>query len=663
MAMRITGMYSGLDTESIIQELVSAKQVKVDTAKKEQTKLQWKQDAWKELNSKIYKLFNSTINNMRYQSTYAKKTTKVSNSNAVSIITGENAVNATQSLKITELARAGYLTGGKLTGTQEYTADTRLTASTEDGGLGLTAGSSISVTTGGKTTKISISENSTISSFLKDLNAAGVNASFDAKNQRFFISAASTGEENDFSITGLNAGGSNALDALGLSVNDDAAKDSYLWFVNNKDSVKAERIQMQLDTYTSRLKTLEDGEKTMKKQLTDTYAAYFDGVDTDDMDAVYERLADISADPQKYNLTNDDAAYTALANWKVDYEGIQREKTEILSKLDAQTGDDGTVTYSLNAEQQGIINDLVDDEAAYVQERLDNWSTVGAGTASNKIVGTDARIELNGVEFISSSNSIEVNGLTYTVNAVTAPGEEITVTTLDDTDGIYDMVRNFIKEYNALINEMDKLYNADSAKGYEPLTSEEKDALSDSEVEDWEKKIKDSLLRRDSTLNTVASAMKSIMASGFEVGGKTMYLSDFGIETLGYYSAAENERNAYHIAGDPDDASTSANADKLKGLIASDPEAVTDFFTALSRSLYEKLDDLMRGTEYSSTYSVYDDKKMQEEYDSYTTKIKELEEKLQDYEDKWYKKFSAMETALAKLQSNSSAVTSLLGGL
>ena len=48
-----------------------------------------------------------------------------------------------------------------------------------------------------------------------------------------------------------------------------------------------------------------------------------------------------------------------------------------------------------------------------------------------------------------------------------------------------------------------KLYNADSAKGYEPLTDDEKDAMSDSEVEKWEKKIKDSLLRKDSTINGV----------------------------------------------------------------------------------------------------------------------------------------------------------------
>ena len=53
---------------------------------------------------------------------------------------------------------------------------------------------------------------------------------------------------------------------------------------------------------------------------------------------------------------------------------------------------------------------------------------------------------------------------------------------------------------------------------------------------------------------------------------------------------------------------------------------------------------------------------MKSDYDDYTSKIKDLEDKLTAYEDKWYAKFSAMETALAKMQSNANAVTSLLGG-
>ena len=53
MAIRITGMYSGLDTESIISELASAQSVKKNKLVKAQTKLSWKQDAWKALNTKI----------------------------------------------------------------------------------------------------------------------------------------------------------------------------------------------------------------------------------------------------------------------------------------------------------------------------------------------------------------------------------------------------------------------------------------------------------------------------------------------------------------------------------------------------------------------------------------------------------------------------------
>ena len=226
------------------------------------------------------------------------------------------------------------------------------------------------------------------------------------------------------------------------------------------------------------------------------------------------------------------------------------------------------------------------------------------------------------------------------------------------------MIKDFLKEYNAVVNEMDKLYNADSAKGYEPLTDEEKEAMSESEIEEWEEKIKASLLRRDENLYSVNSALKEIMAGGIEIGGKTLYLSNFGINTLGYFNAPDNEKNAYHIDGDPDDGDTSGNADKLKSMITNDPDTVVSFFTQLSQKLYGKMDELSKSADGYRTFgSFYDDKKMKTDYDDYTSKIAELEEKLADYEDKWYKKFSAMETAMAKMQSNASAVTSLLGGM
>ena len=54
MPIRITGMNSGLDTEALVSELVSAYKQKGTKYEKAQTKISWKQEAWKSLSSKTY---------------------------------------------------------------------------------------------------------------------------------------------------------------------------------------------------------------------------------------------------------------------------------------------------------------------------------------------------------------------------------------------------------------------------------------------------------------------------------------------------------------------------------------------------------------------------------------------------------------------------------
>lgn len=508
---------SGMDTESIVQQLVEAKSTKVETAKKDQTKLQWKQDIWKELNTKLKNLQTKYLNNMRFSSAYSKKTTKVSNDSVVSVITGENAVNGVQELEVKQLAKTAYLTGGKVqkiegASDEELSALTKMSdlmafeKTTDGDGNETEVAKTLTLNKNdGSAVEIELTSSTTISDVLTKLKEEGLNASFDAKQQRFFISAKESGEDGNFSIS---ADSEDTLKALGLNI--------------------------------------------------------------------------VPAD----------------------------------------------------SEENG---------ATYID-------------------GQNAEIKLNGAKFESNNNVFEINGLTFTALSETK-GETVTVTTQQDTDGIYDMIKNFFKEYNSIINELDKLYNADSAKDYEPLTDAEKESMSESEIEKYEKKIKDSLLRRDSSVSSIGSALKETMMKGAEVNGKTMYLSNFGIETLSYFTAADNEKNAYHIDGDADDADTSGNADKLKSMIASDPDMVISFFTKLSQNLYTAMSDQSKSVEgYRSFGSFYDDKKMKEDYDDYTSKIKELEEKLADYEDKWYAKFADMETAMAKMQNNASAVTSLLGG-
>ena len=650
--MRLSGLISGMDTESIIQELVSAKQTKVDNTKKAQTKHEWKQEAWKSLNTKLKNLQSKYVANLRFSSSYMKKTTKVSNSSAVSVITGEDAVNGVQELSVKQLAKTAYLTGGKVQAGEEGKKWDALSKISDVMGADFKAGD-ITFTTGGKTVDIEVTEDTTISDFLSKIKASGLNANFDAGQQRFFISAKQSGADSNFSMTADNVGGAKILAALGLQVSLKDDPDSlkqyqeYASYYNENDK----------DATIAGMRSLIDGDiATQTQNYLDRYKNL----------VKLKKEAEDKITELKKDSDKNEAAIKAQEESIAAYEKEMKDITDSYIDITTATGDDGEVTYTATAKEdfKKNVEESYYEKAAYASEVLKKYN---AGTDvegyATKIEGRDARIVLNGAEFTSANNTFAVNGLTFTALAETKADEVVTVTTQDDTDGIYNMLKDFLKEYNSIINEVDKLYNADSAKGYEPLTDDEKDAMSESEAEKYETKIKDALLRKDSSLSSIRSGFVEVMSKGIEVNGKTMYLSSFGVNTLSYFTAGDNEKNMYHIDGDPDDASTSGNADKLKSMIASDPDTVVSFFTQLSKNLYSKMNDLSKPVEgYRSYGSFYDDKKMKTDYDDYKTKISDLEEKLADYEDKWYKKFSSMETALAKLQSSTSAVTSLLGG-
>lgn len=540
MPIRMTGMVSGLDTDSIVKELVSAYSTKKEKYKKEQTKLGWKQEIWKDLNKEVNTFYKS-VGNLRFEGGYSTKKTTSSDTAKATVSAGSNAVTGTQKLHVLSTAQSGYLTGGKITASD---SSAKVTSSTKLSELGFTEDETalkfIAKDKDGKdiSADIKLSKDSTISDAVKALRDVGLNASFDENNGRIFLSSSATGASTDFSLK-------------------------------------------------------SDGSDASK------------------------------------NLLN---------------------------------------TLALNTDASEVIE---------------------ASKRATKIDGSDAAIVLNGVVYTSSSNNFSINGLSISVNAVTDSvdlskaktngsldadkisdmlvntplndSEAISITTSTDTQGIYDKIKDFITSYNNIINKMTKLYNADSAGNYEPLTDDEKSEMSDSEIEKWETKIKDSLLRRDSTLSTVMSAMTTAMSGGATVNGKTYFLSNFGISTLGYMNAAENEQNAYHIDGDEDDENTSGNTDKLMTALNSDPDTVMDFMKQMATNLYNAIDKQMTSTTLRSKYSIYNDKEMTTQYKNYTTTIKEWETKISNKEDYYYKKFSSMESALSKLNSQTSSLSGLIG--
>lgn len=569
MAMRVSGINSGLDTDSIVQELVSAYNTKTEKYQKEQTKLSWKQEIWKGLNTKVYSLYNN-VGKLRFSSAYSTKKTTSSDTTKATVSASSDAVNGTQKLHVLATAQSGYLTGGKLSLREEVTdadgttklqdvkgtvkAETKLS---EIGFTGDEASLNINTTDedGNAVTKtVSLTKDSTIQDVVNALKDNGLNASFDANNGRIFVSSKSTGKAADFSLTSATTKLVEKKDADGNVIKD------------SDGNPEMESVE------------LSDAEKAASKKLIGLL-----GLDTDSSN-----------------------------------------------------------TYG--------------DKAA-------------------KIDGRDAVISLNGVKYTNTTNDFAINGLNISVNGVTDDvldpdnydvsnlndSTAISINTTTDSQGIYDTVKDFLTEYNNIINEITKLYNADSAGSYEPLTDDEKDKMSDTEIEKWETKIKDSLLRRDNSLSSVMNTMMTSMSQAIEINGKSYSLSSFGIQTLGFLNAAENEQNAYHINGDEDDENTSGNQDKLMAAITSDPDTVIEFMKQLSTNLYKAIDDQMQSNDLRSRYKIYNDKEMDKQYNSLTKTIKEWEQKVSDKEDYYYKQFSNMETALAKLQSQTSSISSMLG--
>jgi flagellar hook-associated protein 2 len=408
----------------------------------------------------------------------------------------------------------------------------------------------------------------------------------------------------------------------------------------------------KLSTYASNLSTV----KSFESKVTDTEAVTYSRLNImNQVHDAYSNGLSVEADGATKTVTGADAVSSLIDTYAGEIASLKTEANEQQTIMDKNDAVASMASITDTDELDKAIDNMVAKALSAAQTLQSSTYTASA----TKMDGQDAIIKLNDVEYTGSSNSIEVNGITINAQAVTGDGDEnaITITTATDTQGIYDKIKDFLTEYNSIINEMCKLYNADSASGYDPLTDDEKDAMSDTEIEKWETKIKDALLRHDSTLNSVMTSMTNAMAKSININGKNYSLSSFGISTLGYFNAAENENYAYHIDGDEDDSNTSGNTDKLMAAISSDPDTVMTFFQKLTSNLYTAIGDKMKSTSLSSVYTIYNDKQMDTQYKEYTTLISDWEDRISTKEDYYYSKFSSMETALAKLNSTQSSLS------
>lgn len=753
MAIRMSGLFSGLDTEAIVGALMSAQSLKKTKLTQAKTKLEWTQTKWKELNTKLCKLYSEQVSKLQLQTSYMTKKATSSDETKAKITATSKAVNGNYTMEIKNIATSQYLTGSKINADKGSTKMVDLDSTLLN--------KEVEVKVGDKTTKFTIAEDTTLDDFTNQLKKAGLNANFDTNQKRLFISSKDSGLANAFSITtsGVSdtevAAKKNLRDAVDYSsmtsankkIVDEAMKKLETSGVDTAEYQEALDSIAEASLRTRTAKTEAAASTYVKAKLySENYASYEekakdslkstyfteDGEVKDELKTKYAEEFNIYTQEEKEKLGVADMSQEEYVNWRanqlydqavakqadsdttsfVNKQISSDEETKLAVKevayagktadeiqaLDSKalkkyygTGDvadasnisaiEGTSAFSADSIKNDISG-VVSDYASVTDRTyaLNGSALAGIGLADIKvddagnvtvngnadgslpsgmalIKASDSEILLNGATMTSSSSTVSVNGLSIDLTGLTKAGEPITFSVASDTDAVYNTIKNFFTEYNSLMKEMNELYNADTAKGYEPLTSEQKKEMTDDDVKLWEDKIKASLLRGDSSLGSVRSAMRNTMMSQVTYNGKTYSLASFGICTSTDYT----EGGLYHIYGDADDSVYADKDDKLKKALEEDPDAVVNVLSDIFGKLRTTMSDKMAGSKVSSSMTFYSDIKMKDDIKNYEKQIKEWETKLADMEDSYYSKFTAMEMALAKLQSQQSSLSGLFG--
>ena len=722
MPIRMTGLTSGLDTESIVNALMSAQRTKQTKVENKKQKLEWKQEIWKGLNTKIYGFYKDSLSKMKYASNYSTKKAAVSDSTKLTATASTKAAAGSYKVEIHSIASAQYVTSGKLSTYKDSDGnDKTATSSTKLNDLGMTSGTVLKLKVGDKSTALEVNDSTTIDDFVKFCSDAGLNATFDEKQQRFFLSSKDSGSENSFELSANDYSGdgkniiNNINDSVGLSNLTSKQKKTYNSIVYGAISAKKEISSEDIATLQTLAKSSADAEATSK--ATAFYRAKMEKgytISDEAEKAIREKYKDdttltdadketaIQKEIDEKKKTEIDAAMATDESKAAIAELVKKGITDATVTGAGLSSDDASkytfaekterdkiaeeaVTNSVKAYNAVAKTGLTSESSALSALGMQNFSmealkdkpgisetAPGKGMVLTK--AKDTEVVYNGATLTSTTTSIDVAGVTLNLLGTTQTGEiqdpndpdkkipvygTVNVTVSNDTSAVYDTIKEFITEYNSILKTMNTYYDASSASSYEVLTDEQKEAMSDDEVDKWNTKIKDSLLRRDSTLSGLISTMKTnMMGTVTASNGKTYSLANLGITTS---SKNYNEGGLLHIKGDEDDDEFADSTNTLMQMLEEDPDTVKEVLSGLAKNLYDGLNKKMGTSTLSSALTFYNDKEMASQLSDYKKEISDWESKLSDMEERYYSQFSAMETALAKIQSQQNTLSSYLG--
>ena len=364
------------------------------------------------------------------------------------------------------------------------------------------------------------------------------------------------------------------------------------------------------------------------------------------------------------NLTLNDLA-NRINNAR--YTDSSGKKTSLNIRANYDSVSDG---FSLANSKTGTNNkidltvDTTSSSASYTTTLLNNMNlgvvsngTIGTPmtlttssptTISMAAAGTNANVKIDGRNYANlQENNLTVNGVTYTFKKPTPVGTPATVNVAQDQDKLVENVKKFVDEYNALLDELNKLYGDKGHKDYGVLTKSQEEGMTKDQVEKWNAKAKEGLLYRDSYVRSIISDLRDAVINRVQsVPGRYSTLSSIGI-------TAKNQTGHLQL-----------DETKLKNAIAAEPDAVNRLISyddenddygnsGVASRIFNKLGGRLKELERHSGVAAdkTDLSELGKLIQNYEKQMSDFKKLMSSFESKLYQKYNAMETAISRLST------------
>lgn len=300
------------------------------------------------------------------------------------------------------------------------------------------------------------------------------------------------------------------------------------------------------------------------------------------------------------------------------------------------------------------------------------------GTSFNKTDGQDAIVAVKYagsdevVEIVRDSNSFKIDGMTISVNGefgykagaggkleLDKTSDPVTFDAKVDEDKIVETIKKMVEEYNEIIELVGKETGTKPNRDYEPLTSAQKAEMSESEIEAWEEKAKEGLLFNDNDLKGLSNSLRFVVSTVDQAA-----LKKLGITTSS--TASDNGKLSFDESA-------------FRAALKTDPEGIREMFTkertvdengvatgvngiaVNMKSAFDKYAKTLgepkgilieRAGSIKSPASITQNS-LYKQIEQIDERISDLQDLLEMEQDRYIKQFTALESVIAQMNSQS----------